>query len=137
MTGVTFTTTQTFKIADRSSAEWIAEAPGIPTLPLADFGTVTFRNAEATLKHTGRINDPGWAFDRIGMAWSSGLIRAEALPLSLDGTSFSENWVRLWTQFLCKERRLFLPPGASSSQDDLDTAPLSVWMTSYPYFALR
>jgi hypothetical protein len=107
MTGITFTTTQTSKIAERSSAEWIAEAPGIPTLPLAKFLTVTFQNAQATLKgHTGPINDPAWEYDRIDMAWSSGLIRAEALPLSLDGTCFSVKWVRLWTYFLCKERRL-------------------------------
>src|SRR5208282_3747230 len=31
--------------AQRSSAEWIVEAPGVPTLPLADFGSVTFTNA--------------------------------------------------------------------------------------------
>jgi hypothetical protein len=103
MTGVTFTTTQTSEIADRSSAEWIVEAPGVnqvPTLPLAKFLTVTFENAQATLKgHTGSINDPAWQYDRIDMAWSwsPGLIRAEALPLSLDGTSFSVKWVRLWT----------------------------------------
>jgi hypothetical protein len=93
-TGATFATTQTFfpHVAAATCGEWIAEAPGIPTLPLADFGTVTFRNAEATLKHTGPINDPGWVFDRLDMVSASGLIKAVTSSLSSDGTDFSIAW---------------------------------------------
>jgi peptidase A4-like protein len=49
-----FETTQTLKRAQRTSAEWIEEAPfsgGI--LPLADFGTVDFANCSSTLGGPG------------------------------------------------------------------------------------
>jgi hypothetical protein len=53
---------------DRSSAEWIVEAPsacdryrGCQTLPLANFGSVAFSGAAATAKgHTGTISDLAW-----------------------------------------------------------------------------
>jgi len=59
---------------DVSSAEWIVEAPSdcvsatsCHTLPLADFGTTTFRLAQAvsTTGDTGPINDPAWGRTRI------------------------------------------------------------------------
>jgi hypothetical protein len=93
-TGKTYTTDQKSPNAQRSSAEWIAEAPwsgGI--LPLADFGTVTFQNAQATLSgHTGRINDSAWQYDRIDMV-SGILIKAQTSALSTDNTSFTVTWV--------------------------------------------
>ena len=49
-TGQSFHTTQAAPGAARSTAEWIVEAPyngGV--LPLANFGTVTFKNARATI----------------------------------------------------------------------------------------
>jgi hypothetical protein len=55
---------------DRSSAEWIAEAPSAcddsgscDTLPLANFGTATFANARATsvTGHVGTITDHAWS----------------------------------------------------------------------------
>src|SRR5947207_15413602 len=51
---------------DLGSAEWVAEAPSgcdltgnCSTLPLTNFGTVSFSHASAAVKgHTGRIPDP-------------------------------------------------------------------------------
>jgi hypothetical protein len=49
-----FTTTQTATAAAMSSAEWIVEAPSSNrgVLPLANFGSVTFTNAYATINGT-------------------------------------------------------------------------------------
>jgi peptidase A4-like protein len=54
---------------DVTSAEWIAEAPsvcdgtGCATLPLADFGSASFANSQATstTDHAGTITDPVWS----------------------------------------------------------------------------
>jgi hypothetical protein len=61
---------------DTSSAEWIAEAPSTTfqpgvdqTLPLADFGTVTFSGASATADgHTGSISDPNWSVQQVQLS---------------------------------------------------------------------
>jgi hypothetical protein len=60
---------------DVSSADWIAEAPSAcdaslthcQVLPLANFGTVSFRSASATVAggHTGAISDPRWKVARV------------------------------------------------------------------------
>jgi hypothetical protein len=49
--GESFTTTQSAPNAQRSSAEWIVEAPSsnAGVLPLANFGSVTFADAQATI----------------------------------------------------------------------------------------
>jgi hypothetical protein len=70
--------TKTLKMSnpDTSSAEWIAEAPSaesrggsLQTLPLADFGTVTFTGASATSDgHTGPISDPNWSVQQVDLA---------------------------------------------------------------------
>src|SRR5439155_23382974 len=56
-TGQSFRTTQSAPGAARASAEWIVEAPyrnGV--LPLANFGSVNFKNARATINgQTGPI----------------------------------------------------------------------------------
>ena len=61
-----FTTTQPMArgyTAERSSAEWIVEAPcmGNTILPLADFNTASFSGASATLESTPGPIDNGWA----------------------------------------------------------------------------
>jgi hypothetical protein len=60
-----YITSKTMKEAQRSSAEWIEEAPssGSSVLPLADFGSVTFSNCSANIGTTtsttsGPINNP-------------------------------------------------------------------------------
>jgi hypothetical protein len=65
---------------DTSSAEWIAEAPSsvsqdgnTQTLPLADFGKVTFTNASATSGgHTGSISDQAWTPQQIDLSTNGG-----------------------------------------------------------------
>lgn len=91
--GTSFSTTQKAK-AKRQSAEWVVEAPfsgGV--LPLADFGTVQFSNAAATLNgHTGTISDSAWQNDAITMVSSNGTIKAQPSALSSDGSGFSVTW---------------------------------------------
>lgn len=89
-----FSTTQRTR-AQRSSAEWVAEAPSsyFGVLPLANFGTLNFSNSQATINgHTGAINDAFWQNDPITMVNNS--LVAKAIPSSLDpnGTSFSVTW---------------------------------------------
>jgi hypothetical protein len=58
-----FSTNQSGPSLARSSAEWIVEAPSSNTgvLPLANFGSVTFTNAQATIKNTtGVIDNAAW-----------------------------------------------------------------------------
>ncbi len=78
--------------AQRQSAEWIMEAPwsgGV--LPLANFGTINFSNAQATLNNTiGTISS--WPNDPITMVNASGSSKATPSALSPDGSSFSVTW---------------------------------------------
>ena len=90
---VTFSTTERRK-AGRQSAEWIVEAPySGGTLPLADFGTLTFSGCSATLNgHTGGIGDAAWQHDAIAMATQNGTVKARPSTLSGGGTGFSVSW---------------------------------------------
>lgn len=93
-THASFTTTQKSPSAKRSSAEWIAEAPwSSGVLPLANFGTVSFTGASATVNGTsGPINSAKWKYDQINMGTSSGL-KTQTSSLSASGTSFSVSWL--------------------------------------------
>jgi hypothetical protein len=99
---------------DLTSAEWIAEAPSTcttsgrcRTLPLANFGSVSFTRAAATGDaHAGTIIDPAWVGTPILLAESAGgpfgpfttdqpsSSRSGATPgtLSADGRSFAVAW---------------------------------------------
>jgi hypothetical protein len=67
--GARFTITKRASEIDRSTAEWIVEAPSIclssdscEPLALTDFGDVLFSSATATARsHTGAISDPDWS----------------------------------------------------------------------------
>jgi hypothetical protein len=76
------------KTAQRSSAEWIVEAPysgGV--LPLANFGTAQFTDCTAALySNTGPIDSSHWQDDYIIMETSSGTVKAQASGLT-DSTS--------------------------------------------------
>ncbi len=89
-TGKSFSTSQKSN-ALRQSAEWIMEAPwsgGV--LPLANFGTIQFANAQVTLNgYTGSINNSLWKNDAITMVNSSGVPKAMPSSLGNNGTSFS------------------------------------------------
>ena len=98
-TNKTFSTVQTLKSAQMSSAEWIAEAPSSSkgVLPLANFGTVSFSAASATISGTtGPIDSKAWPAGNpvaITMVGSSG---TKAYPTSIVDTSgtsaFSASW---------------------------------------------
>ena len=95
-TGASFSTSSRVRSAQRSSAEWIAEAPSSSggVLPLADFGTVSFSADTATLNGgTGTIGSFGSNVQVITMVSNSGAVKAQ--PSSLSGTngdSFSVTW---------------------------------------------
>jgi hypothetical protein len=100
---------------DQTSAEWIAEAPSscsssgqCRTLPLADFGTVSFARAAATGDgHAGTISDPAWQATPVelaelgqdgldpsfaGMQPPLATSGASPGPLSADGRGFAVAW---------------------------------------------
>ena len=100
---------------DLTSAEWIAEAPSscsssgqCRTLPLADFGTISFARAAATGDgHAGTISDPAWQATPVelaelgqdgldpsfaGMQPSLATSGASPGPLSADGRGFAVAW---------------------------------------------
>ncbi len=84
-----YSTVQVSAAGQRFSAEWIAEAPSNSNgvLPLANFGTVTFSNAAATLDGTtGTISS--FSAVAINLVSSSGL-KATTSALNSAGTSFS------------------------------------------------
>jgi len=94
-TGATFSTTQTLANAQRSSAEWIAEAPslGSSITQLANFGTAYFSNSQATINGvTGTISNSAWQNDPITMVTMKGTVKASPSSLSSDGSSFSLTW---------------------------------------------
>jgi hypothetical protein len=99
---------------DLTSAEWIAEAPSscsstgsCRTLPLADFGSVSFTRAAATGDgHAGTIVDPAWQATPLELAElgpggpdprfadmaSTSASGASPGPLSTDGRGFAVAW---------------------------------------------
>ena len=79
----------------RTSAEWIMEAPslGSAILPLARFSSIPFSHCIATIKgKTGSINNHAWKNDRIIMVSEDGTYKAVPSPLSKSGKNFSVKW---------------------------------------------
>jgi len=94
-TGASFSTRAAVRFPDRTSAEWIAEAPSVclpPScrpIPLADFRRVSFTAASATAEgHDGAIADASWTTERLKMSSFQGRV-VRATPLGNDGSSFS------------------------------------------------
>jgi hypothetical protein len=80
-------------MAERSSAEWIVEAPSTTTevLPLAYFWRVTFNRCSATItEKSGPISD--WTDDPLKMETPSGVVKAVPSRLSNGGSSFTVTW---------------------------------------------
>ena len=90
-TGKSFSVQQSGSSLQRSSAEWIVEAPSSGgVLPLANFGSVTFTSATATINGvTGPINDSAWKPLAIDMASSRGALEATTSILNPAGNGFS------------------------------------------------
>jgi hypothetical protein len=106
-TGRSFTKTLEMDNPDTSSAEWIAEAPSqcqgsalgdCQTVPLADFGSVSFSDATATAGgQTGTAAQWGAQAVQLsptaaGDVASESTATASAVPSTLDGGSFSVAW---------------------------------------------
>ncbi len=75
------------KHAERSSAEWIVEAPSSQSnvLPLANFSPITFINCKAIIKgKEGFIKNDHWKKDAINMIDTNGNVIATTSPLSED-----------------------------------------------------
>ncbi len=78
--------------AERSSAEWVVEAPslGNNVADLSDFGTVTFTSAAATINGvTGSIDDSAWQSQAINMASGFGSLEDTTSTLVDSGSSFA------------------------------------------------
>lgn len=92
--GQSFSTSQKNMTAQRTSAEWVMEAPSSGSiLPLANFGTIQFSNAQATINGiSGTISNGSWQNDPMVMVTSSGTPKASPSSLSADGSSFSVSW---------------------------------------------
>jgi hypothetical protein len=97
---------------DTSSAEWIAEAPsscdrsGCNTLPLTNFGAVSFAGAGALTAagHAGPISDPAWRAIPVELQGDPEAFAATATPafdnatpsaLGDAGSSFSVTWQQI------------------------------------------
>jgi hypothetical protein len=83
--------------AQRSSAEWIAEAPSSSggILPLANFGTVGFGTSTADTATVGGTTGAIGTFPtvwQITMVTSAGAVKAQPSPLGTDQSSFSVKW---------------------------------------------
>jgi len=78
---------------ERSSAEWIVEAPfsgGI--LPLSNFQATNFTGCFAIINgFSGAINNDRWQNDEITMVDGS-VVKSEPTPLMVNGTSFEVIW---------------------------------------------
>src|SRR5262249_18823424 len=86
-----FSTTQAVSQAQRSSAEWIQEAPSsFPgVLPLSNFGTINFSGANATVGGATGPADNSWSGStlyQIDMTTRTGALKATTSALTDSGT---------------------------------------------------
>jgi hypothetical protein len=99
----TFSTSAKVRSAQRTSAEWIAEAPSSSggVLPLANFGTAKFGTENTGVTGTnyatingvpGTIGSFGSNVHQITMVTNGGVVKASPSSLSTDGTSFTVTW---------------------------------------------
>ena len=102
-TGATFSISQTDSSAQRSSAEWIAEAPssGMGVLPLADFGVgyygsdytgITLTSYATVNGVTGAVSSFGSSVYELVMVTMNLTVKAQPSVLTSDGSSFSVTW---------------------------------------------
>jgi hypothetical protein len=97
-----FTITQTAPSLQRSSAEWIVEAPsgGAGILPLANFGTQTFSGAKTTINGTtGAIDNAKWAngVEQINMTDQFGHTLDKTSALTNTGTPATSKFTVTFT----------------------------------------
>jgi hypothetical protein len=101
-TGGSYSTPQSSSSAQLGSAEWIQEAPSSFTgvLPLANFGTINFSGAQATVSGTSGAADNAWSgtsLYQVNMVTNTGSTKATTSAISDSGpapaSSFSVTWV--------------------------------------------
>jgi Peptidase A4 family len=103
-TGKAFSVTKAVSGADRTSAEWIAEAPSVVTgiTNLADFTKVEFGDDYTDIKgtndatdstHTGPISAFGTSVLKVTQVDFLDYTESAPSALSTDGTSFTSTWV--------------------------------------------
>ncbi|MCI4369370.1 MAG: G1 family endopeptidase [Thermoplasmata archaeon] len=94
-TGSSFSTSKSVS-ANRSSAEWIAEAPSSTSgvLPLVDFAKVSFTGCTATV--SGSSHPVSYYSNYAVTMWNTAGTAKKATPSALGplGTGFSVTWVR-------------------------------------------
>ncbi len=92
--GTSHTVVQSLKSATMTSAEWVVEAPYSNfILPLANFGTVSFTNCQATINNiTGTINNHAWQNGGIEMVNNCGAAKDMPSGLTSNGAGFSVAW---------------------------------------------
>ena len=94
-TNDSFTIYATDAQAQRSSAEWVVEAPSSNdgVLPLANFGSVAFTSASATINgKTGAIDSSNWQETAITMAGSTVEATVSGLTDSAGASSFTDTY---------------------------------------------
>jgi len=105
-TGQTFSTTTKVNRAQRSSAEWIAEAPSSAggILPLADFGTAVYGTDHTKVDGTNDATVSGttapigsfskvWQIDMVSVSDGTTVKAAPVVPPGLSSTgSFADAW---------------------------------------------
>jgi hypothetical protein len=99
-TGGAFSTTQTSSSAQRSSAEWIQEAPSSGgVLPLSNFGTINFSGVSATISGTTGPADQSWSNTTLyqsDMITKTGSLKATTSSLSDSGNPLTSNFSVTW-----------------------------------------
>jgi hypothetical protein len=80
--------------AEDMSAEWVVEAPssGRETLPLADFGTVTFTGCSATVSGIPGFISGLPVYDEITMVTATGRVKAQPSAPNTTTDGFSVTW---------------------------------------------
>ncbi|QQG48807.1 MAG: hypothetical protein HY247_00335 [archaeon] len=94
-TGQSSSTSARVNSAQRSSAEWVAEAPSSSggVLPLANFGTVSFGSTnQATISGVTKNIGAFSTVWQITMVTSGGVVKALPSSLATDQSTFSVTW---------------------------------------------
>ena len=96
-TGGTLSNTATVTSAQRSSAEWIAEAPSSNSgvLPLANFGTASFGSTSTDTATMAGVTQAIGLFPtiwQITMTSGGGVLEAQPSGLGTDHSSFTVTW---------------------------------------------
>jgi len=133
-TGQSFSTTQVMAHAQLSSAEWIVEAPSSAhVLPLANFGTVTFSGATATIAGThGPIDNSTWA----SAVNQVNLVASRTNPTTATSSTLTDLGAPLTSSFAVTSSAPILSGSNHQGQTPNKTTNQVVFVTTVSSFAL-